>query len=1243
MVTLTEITNKITALNSTHFQEMCDEIIIRRYPNHKSFSRSGMAKGVDETKVGTPDSYILLDNDLFIFNEHTKAKNRKFAKLKSDFESCINENKAGANVDSIQEINFCISFTIPKEETAKLSELCRKEGITMGFWDIDRLARNILYENPDLANQYLSIPLDKSQWILLKSFVENYNKAGKSIAAPLDNPFYFRNSEIAEIQTSIENNHLTILSGSPGVGKSKLAVELLKNLQQRDQDLIIWVNSFDSDSIIDDLSSKLLSKEKIILFVDDAHRLSHFQQLLKFLRNSTYENVKLIVTVRDYALSDFKQLIYSYDHNVINIKSLKDEQIKKIISEVPFNIASQTVQQKILFLGRGNLRLMLMLAGLKDASKNVDALNDSAEAFDFYFRTLLDDADFLAKPSFVKTMAIVTFFNTLKLSDQEFLDKLTVSFKISKDKILSCIDELGKIELLSIHNDEVKVSEQNLGFYLFNKAFFKDDNLKFEKLLQDFYPKHRTRFKECVISANNNFGHKNLVEKIKPDLLSYISNTKLQEDQLISFYDLFWFAIPDRTISFIIERSLLGEAQVNPTFNFHYQTNDFAYERDSFLSLLTPFIREHTEYFPAAIQSSLEYVRRNPHKANELLYTLKEHLSFGYKDVQYSYYKQQELIKIIKNGFAENKGLEKEFFYEISKTLLKHSFQKFEPTYNDNTISFYTYPQQYDRVIEALRTDIWDITFENFKQYPSQTLSLLNSCATQHTDNNQKLMLFDLDYIVRIINEKLNPDNFSHCRYVHKQIWWLRRCNVERDYFDSILNQFNCQLYQFYRTMDSEYLYGQHRFENKLYTDHEKYSQEKSLEIESYLEQNFQNDINRFYDNYSEILVATNNKWSLRESSFDSAVCYFFKRDRKNISVFLDKVIGDNNSVNYIPYSAFKLFSNDFAISKKIYNLISDEKFQRKTRWLSQLFEFAESKKLLKFLEPKILIWAKEIDENCTISFSNLNKYLEYNKSLYQNLVPLIINKLKEGYHIGTFRGFPKVMIDSFDENIEPLKKLYCLQDLNDNLFDFQGENFAEICKVQPVFLKEYFEFIYNIPEPKRPSRESRDHFNFIWTNPDLISKLDEVLNFIIEKEPYYGISDHKAGDLFKNIKPENKETALTSLRKYMLDNSSNTKRLNAVMDIVHKNFPNEVSSFLKVHLIKNKSLEVFKNVRWIISQAIWSGNVNPELVRASRWQKVLEFVNEMKDDIQLIPIKTYIKEEIIRQKQYANHKKQWH
>ena len=74
MSQLSEIVSKMVSLNSTLFQEMCDEIILRNYPSHKDFGRSGMALGKEETKSGTPDSYILLDNDLFVFNEIEKGK-----------------------------------------------------------------------------------------------------------------------------------------------------------------------------------------------------------------------------------------------------------------------------------------------------------------------------------------------------------------------------------------------------------------------------------------------------------------------------------------------------------------------------------------------------------------------------------------------------------------------------------------------------------------------------------------------------------------------------------------------------------------------------------------------------------------------------------------------------------------------------------------------------------------------------------------------------------------------------------------------------------------------------------------------------------------------------------------------------------------------------------------------------------------------------------------------------------------
>lgn len=1243
MVTLTHIKDKIQRLNNTRFQEMCDEILFRTQRKIKSFSRSGMALEVDETKAGTPDSYFLLKNNKYVFNEHTKDKKRGFSKLKSDFESCIDENKLDATVDDIQAINFCISFRISKQDTLALNSLCNDKDIILGLWDIDRLSRNILYENPDLGNQYLGIPLDKSQWVLLKSFVINYNKAGKSIAAPLDNPFYFRDKEIEQSLSSIEEHHLTILSGRPGIGKSKIAVELLQRIKSEDPAVVVWVNSFDSSSIIEDLASKISNEDKIVLFIDDAHRVSHFQQILKYLRHSSYENIKLIVTVRDYALSDFGQLVYEYDQNIININRLNNGQVTEIIKADPFNVMDQGIQQKILDLGQGNLRLILMLAGLQDISKSIGVLNDTAEAFDFYFNTLLEDAPFLRNQGIIKTMAVLSFFSSINLKNDNFIESMTNVFGISKDDFNQFINDLIRLELVSFHSEEVKVAEQNLGFYFFNKAFFKDNVLSFETLLNHFYPKYHSRFKDCVISANNNFGHTNVVEKIKPALLSFLISKRLPTAELIRFYQLFWFAIPENTLAFIVEHSLSGELEKEGGYDFKYETNDFAYETDPMLELVVCFIRDPTIYFTDAILASLEYVKRNRNRASELLHTLKEYISFGYSDWQSEYFKQRRTLEILLNGFKENKKLEKELFYELSKTFLKHSFRKAEPTYNDNTISLYTFSQQINTFIEQFRKDIWATAYDNFGEYPELTLSLLNSCASQHPDNNEDLMLFDVPFILRLIKEKLDPEGFKDCKYVHKQIWWFRRSNIDRREFDNLLNRFNCPQFEFYRALDFEYLFGIQRYENDLYNNHSKYAIAKIEEIESYLESNYVNKLAQFYTDYSDILFATDHKWSLRDQSFDIAVTYFFKKDEKYIQALLNLIIEDDNKINYSPYRSFKAVLGGPNISLLIYQTINQADYHGRTGWVLQFFELLTSQKVQKKLARNIMDWAHSINDHFSISFEALEPYLEYETKLFQKIIPILNLKLKEGMRIYMFGDFTSLLIDSMKDNFDILKEMYFLQDLSDTLFDIQGKAFLKMCEVDPSFLKNYFEYYYNITELKRPSRDGRDRFNLIWSNDELISRMSDVLDYIIEEEINFGISDHAAGNLFKNLDPVNKTKALGFLRSYFLKNTNNTQRLNVVMDIIHKNFPDQPSMFIKIHLIKNKNLAIFKKVRWIISQGIWSGDVIPELVRASRWESVLQTVNGLKDDIYLIPIKNFIIEEIERQKEYATYSRKWH
>jgi hypothetical protein len=1235
MSQLSEIVLKIVSLNSTLFQEMCDEIILRNYPSYKDFGRSGMALGKEETKSGTPDSYILLNNDLFVFNEITKDKKGGLNKLIEDFNKCINEAKTGVKKEKIQTITFCASFELKPDESDELNELCKKEKILMDFWGINRIARNILFQNTDIGNKYLDIPLDKSQWVSLETFINNYNSAGKQIATPLNNPFLHRETEIKEVFQLINRHHISIISGPAGTGKSKLCVEVLERLLRNQPSTMVWVNSFDSDSIVDDLKGKLSVGAQTILFIDDAHRISHFEQILQFLKNSSYKKVKILVTVRDYAASDFSEHISEFDFETININRLNDEELRDILTIEPFCIKNIDSLYKILDLAKGNVRLALMLAKLDNVNEDMSALNNTEDAFDFYFKTFLKDSSELKNESVINTMALITFFRSINLNSIDF-DNFLNTFNQNKNDFLSNVELLRKSELISIYKEEIKVVEQNLGIYFFNKAFFKLKSLNFEILLFNYFPKYDYRFKDCVISSNNNFNHENVVEAIKSILLNFARSSKTN---LLGFYELFWFIIPDQTIEYMLELGLQGDPKQVEKYKFTFETNEFSSPKRNIFSLLSHFSRRPSIYLKNALLATLEFVRRNPEKASELHYTIKEYLSFDYQDVQYGYYKQKTLLDIILKAADEEKQLEKELFYVVGKMLLKHKFQQVKPIYG-NSLSIYSYEVKKGTLIEELRDDIWNRVFKHFDAYKNESLELLESCASMHPDNNLELMKYDLEFILKIIVEKLNAEVFEHCRYVQKQIWWCKRSKVNHRLFKELSISFNCELYQFYKILDRQKLNGVHRYELDDKLDHNIYEGKKNNEIKAYVISRYSKDPELLYKDYRYLYEATNAKWSISGNSFDISVNSIFDIDFKKGIELLETIIKDNNQVNYIPYLPFSNFLCEEEKSLEIFETISKGDYHGKTHTLLSYFERLNVKKLYHKTSIDIVEWAQTASENFSISFEDLEKYLKTDPKFFHKILSILNKKMKEGLRIYFYGSLFEKYVNLFTDDIKILKETYLLQDFTEPHFDYDSKGLEQLCIFYPEFLLEYFEYYYSVPEYKRPNREHRDKYNFIWENEGLIERMDSILDYIIDKENYFGINDHPAGNLFELLKPEESKKALSFLKAYMIKNTNSPEHLTVVMDIIHKKFPNEKECFIKTHLTKNKDKAIFEKVRWIYQQAVWSGNVDPDLIRVKRWEEVLGYVNSLPEDIMLLPIQNYIKENIERYNEYSRRNK---
>lgn len=592
-------------------------------------------------------------------------------------------------------------------------------------------------------------------------------------------------------------------------------------------------------------------------------------------------------------------------------------------------------------------------------------------------------------------------------------------------------------------------------------------------------------------------------------------------------------------------------------------------------------------------------------------------------------------MDIVLKEANKDKQLEKELFYEIGKLLLKHKFQQVKPIYG-NSLSIYSYKVKKETIIEELRADIWNRVFTHFDYYENESLELLESCASMHPDNEVELMKYDLEFILIIIEQRLNPEVFSHCKYVQKQIWWCKRSNVNHKSFNKLSTSFKCDLYKFYEALDRQLLRGSRRFELSNRLEHKEYDKEKNIEIEEYVLSNYYGNPRKIYEDYSSLYQLTNAKWSISSLSFDIAVNAIFKKNFKKGLELLDIIFSENNKINYVPGWPFKNFLINKSNAIKIYEVIVKGNYNLKTNVMLSFFERFSVEELYYKFSFDLINWAEKANQNFSISFEHLEKYQNVNSKLFQKILSSLNNKMKEGLKVFFYGSLFENYVGLFKDEQQIIKEAYLIQDFTNNHFDYDSKGLEQLCIYNPDFLLEYFEFYYTIPELKRPNRELRNRYNFIWQNENLEQKVESILDYIIEKENYYGISDHPAGNLFEELKSKESKKAISFLKSYMTKHKSSPEHLTVIMDIVNKKFSNQKESFIKTHLNNNKNIIVFKNVKWIYQQAIWSGNSDPELIRAKRWEEILNYTKSLPEDIMLIPIQNFINETIERNKEYS-------
>ena len=1240
MSKLQSIENALSEINSAAFQELCDSILFLKNENYKTFSRNGSQNGKQNTIKGTPDSFLILPNNKYIFVEYSTNKTEGFKKLKKDIEKCLNTEKTGIALTSIEEIIICINFRIKPNEIEILKQIVNKKNIEFKLFTIDDLSLELNLNYPNLAYTYLGLPFDSGQIVSIETFINEYNKASGGIATPLDNTFLHRSNEICELKEKLISNDIVILTGAPGIGKTKLALEGINIFLKENSTYKALCVSYKSFDLLENLILYFPKDKDFILFVDDANRIDKFNQIIGFYKGSRNAKLKILITVRNYAVNDILNLCQQYEPQKINLEKFTYEQIIDIIKAEPFNILKTNFHNAIFKIADGNSRLAIMASLLANINKNIFDLQDVSQLYEKYFSTFINDNSEFNKEINLKCLGLIAFFYTISFNNMEITNSILIKFNIEYAEFIDVINRLENLELVEIQYDIVKISEQNLSTYFFYKVFIKDNLLSFETLLNTYFESSFYLFKDCVMSAQNLFGEYNLNLKLNPYLKNYWNEIKNNENLAFKFLSIFWFYLKDETMEFLYKYITALPTPIDIKYNIDYKNNDLLFNNNIIIELLKGFLINEIK-FKNALDLGFEYTKRIPAYLSEFIIKIRETLIFNEEDLSHSECKRQTILfQILIDGLNNRDSFFVKVFYELATFFLSIKFIQFSGSGN----SLVRQILQINPTIQKFRENIWNNVEKNYKKYPDESFCLLLNYykTTLDLSNNYiynlscNIIKFDIPILINIIENNLNQNSFEHCKYVQEQIKFLKNINFSNPKFTTLTNKYTNQLYKMHLKLHWNILNDN---EIQYYKNLESYDKLKEQEVRNTFIFKNEVEVEKFYNKASFLL-----DYEKEIFFYNRSLDYLIDEncDKKfELGLFLiKKIIENNNKGFYYPKIVFENHLNTVDKVILIWSIIKSNEFINKELWEFSFYYKIKDSLIIEEYVHALIKTISSINNPIQIIFNKLEKFLKIKPDLFQIILKIIMDKNeKEKLNFTLNYDFFSLYFEHLGNNIKIIKKGYLQQNEINYNFDNNGKELLTILMKDPTFLLDYVKNEHR--KHKSELSYYKKNLNLIWQLKNIEKVLEKTFEYLNDHYVYYGFEyGHYCNSFFRNLEPDKINKAQDFIRNYCKKNFSNVKKMNVIVDIIRISMEDMFEEILLLFLSKCQDLDFFSKIMWRGNSNSGSGFEEIANIEINEWNHIRSIIEKSDVGIKLIPIKNYLNDRIVLCKYYLEDEK---
>ena len=412
---------------------------------------------------------------------------------------------------------------LTSDNTNKIAEAKDESGYSFSLtcWNAEDLI-TMTDEFPYLLNSFR--PPNLPVFLTWNDMFRN-QITGENRLLRYDYDTFGREDEINQFQTFVQEpeKRLLMVHGSGGIGKTKLAIEFAKTVEQEHTDyepLFVQMAGDSFESALADIPPN----RKYIFFIDDAHDfLDNLGGIRIILKSSEYSESKAVLITRKpfkaFLESSFLKALPDNAADELEILKLPLEKTREFIRKYT-RIPDGSLLAGLAQIGRDTPLLAVMVIHLFNKGVHLSNLTTHEKriehTFDVYLKDIFSQHLPESNEHHRKLLNWLSGIGSIEAEDSQICEKLAEILKVESYEIEQYRDDLMEYGLIVQIGRKQRVFPDALSDYILRKACFLSNGRpsSFHKsLLKEFLPLLPVKVIINLARVENIAGEKSLLDE----------------------------------------------------------------------------------------------------------------------------------------------------------------------------------------------------------------------------------------------------------------------------------------------------------------------------------------------------------------------------------------------------------------------------------------------------------------------------------------------------------------------------------------------------------------------------------------------------------------------------------------------------------------------------------------------------------------------------------------------------------